>query len=44
MTLRFPFYPILYGISLASVAVCLVLLAELYQVLFKGKAPWFRWE
>jgi hypothetical protein len=26
MTLRYPFYPILYGMSVASMAVCLVLL------------------
>lgn len=44
MTLRIPFYPILYGISFASAGVCAVVLAELYQVFIKGKPPWFRWE
>lgn len=44
MTLRIPFYPILYGISLASAAVCIVIIAELYQVFVKGKPAWFRWE
>lgn len=44
MTLRFPFYPILYGISVASIAVCLVLLMDLWFVLFKRESPWFRWK
>ena len=43
MTLRFPFYPILYGIAVASAAVCLVLVMDLWFVLTKREPPWFRW-
>lgn len=44
MTLRFPFYPILYGISLASMAVCLVLIMDIWFVLTGKELPWFRWK
>lgn len=44
MTLRFPFYPILYGMSLASLAVCLVLVMDLWFVLTKRQPPYFRWK
>jgi TRAP-type C4-dicarboxylate transport system permease small subunit len=44
MTLRFPFYPILYGMSVASVAVCLVLLMDLWFVLTRREPPYFRWK
>jgi TRAP-type C4-dicarboxylate transport system permease small subunit len=44
MTLRFPFYPILYGISLSSMAVCLVLLMDLWFVFTGRELPWFRWK
>ena len=44
MTLRFPFYPILYGISLASMAVCLVLVMDIWFVLTGKELPWFRWK
>jgi TRAP-type C4-dicarboxylate transport system permease small subunit len=44
MTLRFPFYPVLYGMSVASVAVCLVLLTDLWFVLTKREPPYFRWK
>jgi TRAP-type C4-dicarboxylate transport system permease small subunit len=44
MTLRFPFYPILYGISLASMAVCLVLVVDVWFVLAGKESPWFRWK
>jgi len=44
MTLRIPFYPIVYGISLGAIGVCIVLIAELYEAFLKGKGPWFKWE
>ncbi len=44
MTLRYPFYPILYGMSLASIAVCLVLLVDLWFVLSRREPPFFRWK
>lgn len=44
MTLRYPFYPILYGMSVASMAVCLVLLFDLWFVLTKKEPPFFRWK
>jgi TRAP-type C4-dicarboxylate transport system permease small subunit len=44
MTLRFPFYPILYGISVASMAVCLVLIVDVWFVLTGKELPWFRWK
>ena len=44
MTLRFPFYPVLYGISLASMAVCVVLIMDVWFVLTGRELPWFRWK
>ena len=44
MTLRFPFYPILYGMSVASMAVCMVLLMDLWFVVTKREPPYFRWK
>lgn len=44
MTLRFPFYPILYGMSVASLAVCLVLIMDLWFVLTRREPPYFRWK
>lgn len=44
MTLRFPFYPILYGMALASLAVCLVLVVDLWFVLTRREPPYFRWK
>lgn len=44
LTLRWPFYPVLYGISFSAVAVCFVLLVDLWKVLTGGAQAWYEWE
>jgi TRAP-type C4-dicarboxylate transport system permease small subunit len=44
MTLRLPFYPILYGISFATMVVCLVLVLDLWFVITGRELPGFRWK
>lgn len=36
MTLRLPFYPILYGIAFAAAVVCLVILSRILQSMVRG--------
>jgi TRAP-type C4-dicarboxylate transport system permease small subunit len=43
LTLQLPFYPVLYGISVSSVVVCLVLLVDLWRVATGAARPWYRW-
>jgi TRAP-type C4-dicarboxylate transport system permease small subunit len=44
MTIRIPFYPVLYAISFSSWVVCLVLLVELVRVVAGRAKAWHRWE
>ena len=44
LTLRVPFFPVLYGISLSSLVVCLVLLVDFLKVLLGKARPWYRWK
>lgn len=44
LTLRMPFYPVLYGIAFSAMTVCLVLLVDLWRVLTGGARPWYHWE
>lgn len=45
LTLKLPFYPILYGISFACAVVCLVILCDILFILFVGPLDWYhRWE
>ena len=44
LTLRFPFFPVLYGISFSSLVVCLVLLIDFFRVLTGKARPWYRWK
>jgi TRAP-type C4-dicarboxylate transport system permease small subunit len=44
LTLRFPFYPVLYGIAFSSVVVCFILWVDFWRVI-AGKAPaWYEWK
>ncbi len=43
LTLQLPFYPVLYGISVSSVVVCLVLLVDFWRVAVGSARPWYRW-
>ncbi|RJR42334.1 MAG: TRAP transporter small permease [Desulfobacteraceae bacterium] len=44
MTVKIPFYPVLFGISLCAFMVCVVLLTALVKV-SRGRAePWKEWE
>jgi TRAP-type C4-dicarboxylate transport system permease small subunit len=43
LTLQLPFYPVLYGISVSSVVVCLVLLVDIWRVASGAARPWYRW-
>lgn len=42
MTLRLPFYPILYGIAFAAGIVCFVILGRIAQSMGRGVADWYR--
>lgn len=43
LTLHLPFYPVLYGISLSSAVVCMVLLVDFWRVAAGTADPWYRW-
>jgi TRAP-type C4-dicarboxylate transport system permease small subunit len=44
LTLRFPFYPVLYGIAFSSVVVCFILWVDFWRVIV-GRAPaWYEWK
>ena len=40
LTLEWPFYPLLYGMSFSFLIVCGVLLVDIYEVVIGKKAPW----
>jgi TRAP-type C4-dicarboxylate transport system permease small subunit len=40
MTLQLPFFPVLYGIALSAVTVCLVLLVDILLMMTKGAEAW----
>jgi TRAP-type C4-dicarboxylate transport system permease small subunit len=40
LTLEIPFYPILYGISFSSFAVCLILIHDFYQCILGRSRAW----
>ena len=44
LTLRWPFYPVLYGIAFSAVAVCFVLFVDLWKVITGGAQAWYEWE
>lgn len=41
MTLCLPFYPVLYGIALASAVVCLVIVSGIFKSMAKGIREWY---
>ena len=43
LTLRMPFYPVVYGIALSAAVVCLVLVVDILQVVTKREKVWYQW-
>jgi len=43
LTLRMPFYPVVYGIALSAAVVCLVLVVDMLQVVTKREQVWYQW-
>jgi TRAP-type C4-dicarboxylate transport system permease small subunit len=44
LTIRMPFYPVVYGIAFSAAVVCLVLIVDILQVMTKRAEPWHQWE
>jgi TRAP-type C4-dicarboxylate transport system permease small subunit len=44
LTIRMPFYPVVYGIAFSAAIVCLVLFVDILQVLTKRAVAWHQWE
>ena len=44
LTLRMPFYPVVYGIAFSAVVVCMVLVVDILHVMTKRTEPWHQWE
>jgi len=44
LTLKIPFYPIMFGIAFSAVVVCLVLIGDILLMLFRGPLKWYSWE
>ncbi|HEX15651.1 MAG TPA: TRAP transporter small permease [Deltaproteobacteria bacterium] len=44
LTLKLPFFPILYGISVSALVVCLILLGDIFLMLTRGPGEWYHWE
>ena len=44
LTLQIPFSPILYGMSVSSMVVCLVLLVDFFKVAGGAAEPWSQWQ
>jgi TRAP-type C4-dicarboxylate transport system permease small subunit len=44
LTLRMPFYPVVYGIAFSAAVVCLVLAVDILQVVTGRAEAWHQWE
>ena len=44
LTIRMPFYPVVYGIAFSAAVVCMVLFVDIMQVMTKRAGPWHQWE
>jgi len=44
LTLKIPFYPIMFGIAFSALVVCLVLFGDVLLMLFRGPLKWYSWE
>lgn len=44
LTLKLPFFPVLYGISFSALVVSLILLGDIFLMLARGPGEWYRWE
>ncbi|WP_300457296.1 TRAP transporter small permease [Desulfobacula sp.] len=44
LTLKIPYFPVLYGIAFSTGVVCLVLFVELLLVVNGKRDPWFSWQ
>ena len=43
LTIRIPFYPVVYGIAFSAAVVCLVLIVDILHVMTKRVEPWYQW-
>ncbi len=43
LTLRIPYYPIVYGIAISAAVVCLVHLVDILFVMLNRERAWFQW-
>lgn len=44
LTLKLPFYPVMYGISVCALVVCLVLIGDMLLMALRGPLKWYYWE
>lgn len=44
LTLKIPFYPIMYGIACSAIMVCLILLGDMLLMTLRGPLRWYYWE
>jgi TRAP-type C4-dicarboxylate transport system permease small subunit len=44
LTLKIPYYPIMFGISFSAIIVCLVLFGDILLMIFRGPLKWYYWE
>lgn len=44
LTLKLPFYPVMYGISICALVVCLVLIGDMLLMALRGPLRWYYWE
>lgn len=44
LTLKLPFFPVLYGIAVSALVVALILLGDTFLMLFRGPGEWYYWE
>ena len=43
LTIRIPFYPVVFGIAFSAAVVCLVLIVDILHVMTKRVEPWYQW-
>jgi len=44
LTLKIPFYPIMYGIACSAIVVCLIMLGDIALMTLRGPLKWYHWE
>ena len=43
LTIRIPFYPVVFGIAFSAAVVCLVLIVDILQVMTRKAGVWYQW-